>query len=235
MSEGLSPAEVGHELAHHKQNAQPSNGEPSPHERRLSILEAVLLAVVAILAAYSGYASAKWGTESSLHLARASATRTQANRASDTAAEQRNFDASTFNTWTIAYEAKDADGIRIATKRFRPEFRVAFDAWIATKPATNPDAPPGPTFMPEYKQPELERSRDLDAQADELYKEGAQAGTRSDDYVRITVFLASVLFLVGISSHIRVRGARIGLVSVGAVMLVVAVVQLLMAPKPPTG
>ncbi len=67
-----------------------------------------------------------------------------------------------------------------------------------------------------------------------MYEDGSEAGTRSDDYVRITVFLASVLFLVGIASHLRLRAARVGLVGVGAVMLVIAVVQLLAAPKPPT-
>ena len=34
-----------------------------------------------------------------------------------------------------------------------PSFRVAFDAWRATNPETNPNAPRGPTFMPQYHQP----------------------------------------------------------------------------------
>jgi len=41
----------------------------------------VLLSVVAVFAAYSGFAAAKWGTESSITLAKASAARTKANRA----------------------------------------------------------------------------------------------------------------------------------------------------------
>jgi hypothetical protein len=235
MPEGLSSVEAGKELAGHTKRAQPPPDEEHAHERTISILEAVLLAVVAVLAAWSGYASAKWGTDSSLALARASATRTQANRAQLSAMEQRNFDASTFNTWFTAYTAGDQGAMRLAEKRFRPEFRVAFDAWRATKPATNSSAPPGPTYMAEYRQPDLARSQELDGRADKYYTDGSQAGTRSDDYVRITVFLASVLFLVGIASHLRLRGARYGLVGVGAVMLVLAVAQLLAAPKPPTG
>ncbi len=76
---------------------------------------------------------------------------------------------------------------------------------------------------------------ELDTKADEFYKNGSEAGTRSDDYVRTTVFLASVLFLVGIASHLRLRSARLWLVGVGVVMLVFAVAQLIAAPKPPTG
>jgi hypothetical protein len=234
MPEGLSPVEVGNELAHHNAHAG-HGGDMSPHDRRMSILEAILLAVVAVLAAWSGYASAKWGTESSLSLARATATRTEANSAHTGAMELRNFDSEAFNTWFIAYEAGDSNAMRLAERRFRPEFEVAFDAWLATEPLTNSDAPPGPTFMPEYEQSELERAEQLNAEADEHYRDGAEAGERSDDYVRITVFLAMVLFLVGISSHIRLRGARIGLVAFGVVMLAAGIVQLLLAPKPPTG
>ncbi len=235
MPDGLSPVEAGKELAHHTTQGEVPDEKLPRHDRTISILEAILLAVVAVLAAWSGFASAKWGTESSLALARASATRSQANRAQLSALEERNFDAATFNTWFTAYAAGDQTAMRLAAKRFRPEFRVAFDAWQATKPATNPAAPPGPTHMAEYRQPELARSRDLDARADQYYKDGSRAGTRSDDYVRITVFLASVLFLVGIASHLRLRGARYALVGVGAVMLALAVAQLITAPKPPTG
>jgi len=63
---------------------------------------------------------------------------------------------------------------------------------------------------------------------------GATAGERSDKYVRITVFLASILFLVGISTHIPVRGARYALVGLGAALVIVSVVQLTQLPGPPT-
>ena len=47
------------------------------------------------------------------------------------------------------------------------------------------------------------------------------------------MYLATVLFLVGISGHFRVRAARIGLIGVGVVILVFASVLLIIAPKPP--
>ena len=64
--------------------------------------------------------------------------------------------------------------------------------------------------MPEYEQPDLELAAEKRAAADEAYAEGAESGTTADDYVRITVLLASVLFLVGISGHFRVHSARVG-------------------------
>ena len=87
--------------------------------------------------------------------------------------------------------------------------------------------------MKEYKQPDLDRAKELDAQADADYEEGAKAGTNADNYVRVTVYLATVLFLVAISGHFGVRGARYGLVIVGVVVLVVSLGTLTTLPAPP--
>ena len=111
---------------------------------------------------------------------------------------------------------------------------VAFDAWRATKPETNPDAPRGPTYMPQYKRPELARARRLDDEADALHDSGVKAAADSNSYVRTTVFLATVLFLVGISTQFPLRGARYGLIGVAAVLLVFSLVLLAQLPRPPS-
>jgi hypothetical protein len=227
-SEGLSPPEVGKQIVAH--------AEQPAHERRdrlLSIAEAVLLSIVALLAAWSGYAAAKWSTESRVSLAESSTARAKANRANLEAMELRNFDSSTFEAWFAAYTAHNEQAMALAERRFRPEFRIAFDAWRATNPETNPDAPRGPTYMPQYRRPELEVARRLDEQANEAFARGASAGNRADDYVRTTVFLAVVLFLVGISAHFPLRAARYGLIALGAVLLIVSLVQLGRLPRPP--
>ncbi len=228
MAEGLGPAEVGKEIAEHS--------AVSHEERRadrVSVIEAVLLAVVALLAGWTGYASAKWSTESRLLLAQSSQARSAASRADLAAMEQRNFDASTFNAWFSAYVAKNETAMALAERRFTDNFENAFTAWRATNPETNPNAPKGPTYMPEYKQPEQTKAAVYDHQADEKYTEGQKAGTNADDYVRIAVYLATVLFLVGISGHFRFKSARYGLVSVGVIVLVLAVATLTTLPGPP--
>jgi len=47
------------------------------------------------------------------------------------------------------------------------------------------------------------------------------------------VFLATVLFLVGISGHFRIRQARVGLICAGGLLLGFAILQLLELPGPP--
>jgi len=232
MPEGLSAEEVGKEIAEHAKHG--GGEERTRHDRILSISEAVLLSVVAVIAAWSGYAAAKWSTESRVKLAEASTLRSEGNRADINAIDLRNFDASTFNAWFSAFTVKNSEAMALAERRFRPQFEVAFKAWRATHPETNPNAPKGPTYMPQYKQPGLAKARSLNQQATAAFDDGSTAGTRSDDYVRTTVFLASVLFLVGISTQFRIRGVRYALVGVGAAMLILSLVQLAQLPAPPS-
>jgi len=241
VPEGLGAGELAGEISHHKQHtAEHADGhgdedasEGRSHDRVLSVIEAIMLAIVALLAAYTGFASAKWGTESSVHFATASAARTEANRAALDAQNTKNFDSTTFNTWFTAYVAGDATAEAVAVRRFRPPFKVAFDAWIATDPFTNASAPPGPTYMPQYKQPELAVAAALDAKATHNYDLGAQAGDNSDNYVRDTIYLATILFLIGISGHFRFFRIRLGLVILGGLMLIVAMIQIGLSPPIP--
>ena len=227
MSEGLSAAEVGQEIAKH------GHEEHSHRDRALTIAEAIVLSLVTLLAAWSGYSAAKWGTESRLRLSEASATRTKANRAFEQSLTLRALDGTTFNAWWTAYLTGNKNDIRVAEKRFRPEYRVAFDAWMATHPFTNPNAPPSAQSMPQYKPSGEAESKALDAKADSLTAQGEHNGETGDDYVRTTVILASVLFLVGISTHFAVRSVRISLLVFAFVLLVVAAIAVIRLPVPP--
>ena len=119
-----------------------------------------------------------------------------------------------------------------AEKRFSPNFRNAFEAWQATNPETNPAAPAGPTYVPQYRQPAKARAAALNAQATKDYAAGEKAGSNSDDYVGTTVFLATVLFLAGIGSHFDYRAIRYGLAGVAPGILLFAIALLATAPKP---
>jgi hypothetical protein len=226
VSEGLSTVEIAKEAGGHvKRHA-------ATHHDRWSLAEAVLLSIVTLVAAWSGFAAAKWNTESRLDLAHASTHRTEANRGFQQSITLRTWDASAFNSWFTAYIAGDRDAARVAERRFRPAYKVAFDAWLATRPFTNPNAPPGPQNMPQYRPEGAARARALDAQADAETARGEQAGNDADDYVRTTVVLASVLFLVGISGHFP-RRVRTGMLVLGTILLVGAAVAILQLPVPP--
>ena len=122
----------------------------------------------------------------------------------------RTLDSVSFNAWFTAFVAGNANAERLAARRMRPGYRPAFKAWLATDPAHNPNAPLGPAYMPQYRLPRLAGRQADDAQADAAFAAGSDAGSTADKYIRDTVFLATVLFLVGISGHFRIRTARLG-------------------------
>ena len=234
MPEGLSATEAGDKLAEHAKH-EAAHGGGSLRDRRISIVEAVVLSIVTLVAAWAGYSAAKWGTESSLNLAKASATRVKANRAFQEALTYRVGDAVAFNAWYAAHAAGNANDMRVARKYvdFLPNYRVAFEAWLATKPFTNPTAPAGPEAMPQYRPPGAALSRALDTKADAYYARGQEAAETGYHYIRVTVILASVLFLVGISTQFPIRRVRFGLIAVGVVLLLFAGEQILSLPGPP--
>jgi hypothetical protein len=235
MSEGLSPIEAGkqaHEHANKPHEPARSAGADS-HSRVVQIGEALLLSLVTIAAAWSGYAAAKWGTESRLEIAEAATLRNLATRADLSALSTRNFDSSTFTAWFVAFTSVNPQDEAVAVRRFRPEFKVAFDAWLATDPFRNPRAPPGPTYMPQYQLADQAKAEALDREAEAKSKAGTEAGLVGDNYIRITVFLAAVLFLVGIGSTFKLHSIRYALISVGAVLLIFATVLLLSQPGIP--
>ncbi|WP_279741091.1 hypothetical protein, partial [Staphylococcus aureus] len=72
---------------------------------------------------------------------RANAARIESKRASSLANTQAEIDVATFTQWVDAYAAEQTELADFYLKRFRPEFKPAVDAWIATRPLRNPDAP----------------------------------------------------------------------------------------------
>ena len=240
MPEGLDPIETGKKLHEHgeeqEQEAEGNDDHRETHDRHsriIQISEAVLLSIVTITAAWAGYSAARWGTASRVDIARSSTLRNLATRDDLTAISLRNFDASTFNAWFTAYTLNSPQKEAIAIRRFRPQFRVAFNAWLATDPLHNPHAPPGPTYMPQYKLPAQAQANTLDNEADAKFNQGTEDGVTGDQYVQITVFLAAVLFLVGIGSSFRLHGVRYALITFGSVLLIVAVVLILRQPGLP--
>ena len=240
MTEGLSPIEAGKKLHEHGEalaregeGAASHGGAEDRHSRAVQIGEALLLALVTITAAWAGYSAARWGTVSRVEIARSSTLRALATRDDLSALSLRNFDASTFNAWFTAFTLNSPQKEAIAERRFRPAFLVAFNAWLATNPLHNPHAPPGPTYMPQYKLPVQAQANALDNAANAKFQAGNQAALTGDNYVRITVFLAAVLFLVGIGSSFRLYGIRYALIAFGSVLLILSIALILRQPGLP--
>src|SRR5438876_6713846 len=134
-------------------------------DRWFQVVTAIMLGVVAVATAWSGYQATRWAGEQSTLYAQASALRVEATRVSTLAGQYKLYDSIIVNNWINAYTQGNTKLAKIFERRFRPELQVAFAAWMATNPFTNPNAPPGPLFMPQYKVSQDAQANQLDAQA----------------------------------------------------------------------
>ena len=202
-------------------------------ERRkiAEVVEVVILAVVAVATAWSGYQAARWDDRNAFLYGTSTELWIMADEAATIGGQQRLLDVSTFNTWIEERTQGEQEVADLYVERFSPEFRVAFDAWLATKPFSNPDAPPGPSFMPEYRNALVEQAAELHDRARETFRSGTEARETEDDYIRLTVLFATVLFLIAVSQRFTFRRVRIAAVSLAAVLMIIALVGVVTLPR----
>jgi hypothetical protein len=231
----MPEANVNTEIAKHLSEHGEHHGAPEPQSRiRLEIveiLEALLLALVAVLTAWSGYQAATWDGASAREYATSSRLRANGNTLQLTSNQQLIYNTQTLGTWLQAATTGDTKLAAITARRFTPNYTVAFQAWLKTNPLTNPTAPAGPRFMPEYKDPLGAQATALNGQATTAYTAGVDARDRADHYVRITVLLAAVLFLIALGQRFKFRAVRLAMLSVAGIFLVYALVVVLSYPR----
>src|SRR5215218_9471715 len=118
-----------------------------------------------------------------------------------------------------------------AGARFSPEYRTAFVAWLKTAPFTTPSAPPGPAYLPEYHNPQLEQAEHLNEEAAVAEEAGTHARETAEKYIGATVLFALVLFLVAVSQRFRILGVRIGAIAMALVLLGYALYEVATLPR----
>jgi hypothetical protein len=199
-------------------------------DRRFQVVTAIMLGVVAVATAWSGYQATRWAGEQSTLYAEASTLRVESTRASTLAGQYKLYDAISVNNWLSAYTQGNTKLAKIFQRRFTPELQVAFAAWMATDPFTNPNAPPGPLFMPQYKVSQDALANQLDVQASNTFDKGQAAKEQGDAYVLNTVFLATVLFLTAIAENFQWNRIRAVILAIGLVMLLYGIYHLIIFP-----
>ncbi len=183
------------------------------------IIATIILALATLATAWSGYQSARWGGEQSTKFSQAGALRTESTRASTKAGQIAQVDIGLFTNWVNAFAVDNQELVDFYEDRFRPEFELAFEAWLATDPKNNPDAPKSPFSMPEYTVSFAVEADLFEKEAAKTFEEGSAANQISDDYILNTVFLASVLFLSGVQVRMKSVPMRMLIVILGLLIL----------------
>ena len=214
-------------------NQVPGSGDTSQVRFEvIEIIEALILALVAVATAWSGFQAAEWAGKRAEDYAKANRLRVTAEGLATLAGQERIYDSDTFNSWLVAKLDNKKEAAEFFERRFRDEYRTAFAAWIDTDPFNNAQAPPGPIFMPEYHNAKHEQFLALNKQAADVADQGTKSGQTGDQYVRITVLLATVLLLTAIGQRFRFKTVRIAFMILAALLLCLPLWQLLvMLPR----
>ena len=225
---GGANIEIAHKLNEGEEHAPQHK---SKWIETLEIVEAVLLAMVAIATAWSGYQSARWdGLQDELY-AKSTRLRVEGQALQTRSGQEQAYDASVVAEWIKAKADGNEKVAALFERRFLPEFLPAFEAWKNTDPLTNPNSPPGPMMMPQYRNANAEGAIKRGEEANQAFEQGAAARAISDRYVRATVLLATVLLLVAISQRFRTRGVRMGLAILALLLLCFPLYRLLTLPR----
>lgn len=133
---------------------------PEVLTHNMELAATILMAVAAILTAWTAFQSTKWGGVQANSFSEAGAARTESTRFSTLAGQQAQVDISTFTNWLNVLQADIRSGdvqpppsgeeyqpapgtlSGFLFERFREEFTPAVQAWLATEPFRDANAPP---------------------------------------------------------------------------------------------
>jgi len=187
-------------------------------ERRLELAATVLLALAAVATAWASYQSSRWHGKQAEAQSASIAARVESSKAADVANGQAQIDVAIFTQWVDAYATGETELAEFYAKRFRDEFRPAFEAWVATKPLKNPRAPLSPFAMPQYQLVARKEAERNEAAATAASHEVRIDIQRADNYVLAVVLFAASLFFAGISTKLHSRGSQVAILTLGYVM-----------------
>jgi hypothetical protein len=211
-----------HELTETEHGSNPV----SRRERILEFSAVLLLSIATVCIAWSGYQAAKWSGLQSRRYAQASTARSHANQSATLAGQERLQDLLNFNRWLEVSTAGDQQLADLYVRRFRPEFRPAFEAWLAGDPLHNTAAPASPLLVSQYKVANFEKAAALEKVGDARFEEAKLATEHADSYIFGTVFFAAVLFFAGISMRFRWFPMRTTVLVLAGAFLLYGVVKL---------
>jgi hypothetical protein len=190
--------------------------------RRLEFISTLLLSAATVLTSWSAYQSSRWSGDQATEFSQASASRTESVRASTLAGQQTIADVSVFTAWLTAADEGHVHLADLLASRFRGEFKVAFEAWEATSPLTNPSAPATPFALPQYESASTQEATHLEARASSQFNAATEANGRADDYVLMTLLFSLVLFFGAISTRFELVAIQTSMVCVAGAVFVAA-------------
>jgi hypothetical protein len=193
-----------------------------PWESWFELIVAVILGLATLGSAWSAYQSGLWNGIQIFRLAESIGAGRRAAEKAVYAQQLRMTDLVLFESYASALTENNQRFAEFLFQRFRPEFKVATEAWLATRPLKNP-SPPSPFVMKEYSLAADKEAQQARQEETTKFTEARKANETSDTSLLLTVLFSVALFLGGITAAFKTRRIR-GIVLVLSVMTITAAV-----------
>jgi hypothetical protein len=198
-------------------------------DRVVDIASLALISITAVLSALCGYQSGRWGETQTRLYNVANADRVRGAEAVGRGNTLTIIDVTLFLNYINAVAGGRTREAAFIEQRFRPEMRPAMNAWLATKPLTNPKAPSSPFVMPEYTLHTRAEAQGDEDRAAASFQSAQEAARHADDFLLLTVVFAGVAFLAGMSTKLQFPRHAI-VVSLGTLALLYGLIRLVRLP-----
>jgi hypothetical protein len=197
--------------------SRPERSRQSDH-RLSEMLAVLLLGIATIGTAWCGYQASRWNQEQGDISREGSDLRIEANRQFGLATQALVYDANLVAQYAKAVVDGDTDLQQFfRTTLFRPAFLPVLERWEAAIEAGG--TPPNLLQDSDYVGGELAEYEATQSEAEAKDVEAKDAGKNGDDYVLVTVLLASALFFAGVTTSFKMQAARLMLIGLAAVLI----------------
>lgn len=196
----------------------------------LEVTAAIVISVAAVLTSWASFQAALWDGEQAAYYTKASVARVASTRLATEAGQYETADLLMFQQWLAATAAHEPRLQAFYRERFRPEFAVAFNAWLATDPIDDKAAPTTPFAMSQYHLSRISEAEVVQRAADDFFQKGEKANDISDAFVRTTVLFAVALFFGGIGQTFKSPYVKAVLLGLAVISCTISAVQLAQLP-----
>ncbi|MCZ2114762.1 MAG: hypothetical protein LC131_13185 [Anaerolineae bacterium] len=190
----------------------------------------IVLTLATLATAWAGYEASRWNGQQGSFNQRATILYIKSGQLATKSQSDLLIDLQVFTNWANAVGKGDTRLADFYRARLRTEFRPAFDAWLATRPLDNPDAPSSPFAMEEYQLMALGQAGFLIEEAGQLTLKAETAGSYADQYTLSVVILAGALLLAGLAQRFEWAELRVIVVAAAMLVLLVSVINIIRLP-----
>jgi hypothetical protein len=206
---------------------------PEKETRKQTFFEPVallLLSLATVGTAWCSFQAAAWGGVSQRLMNASAASGRRAATAQLQSYQMALLDVTLFSQHINARASSNEALARFYSDRFRGEAKTAFEAWMATRPFENSNAPPHPFVTNLYQPRLLIEARAAEDESQHLWQQAGEAGRTGRSYVLITVLLASALFCGGTASRFEAIWIRRTVLGLGLAAFLFALGKLVLLP-----